>query len=232
MHDSIWPHGLLTDYGNIVMGVDTGKSDLQNFITVGRYIDVLEGVGGRGPAGLPGDPGATGATGLTGLTGAPGATGLTGLTGATGATGAIGATGTTGLPGDPGATGQAGARGASGAVGATGLRGPTGERGPEGLPPEIVEVMVDNALSKPVADVLTEADIVVNTIFGGEPGQTVSARAAQDRNDGGIGGMMICQFLDNLDPGHCDDALAAFNSKQTNGYTAPPSQRLPASCCC
>ena len=42
----------------------------------------------------------------------------------------------------------------------------------------------------------------------GIPGQTISARAGKAMKRGRRWGCVLCQWLDRLDPGHCDRAIA------------------------
>lgn len=46
-----------------------------------------------------------------------------------------------------------------------------------------------------------------NVAGNGQLGQTISARAAQARNEGRRWGCVLCRWLDRLDAGHCDRAL-------------------------
>ena len=51
-------------------------------------------------------------------------------------------------------------------------------------------------------------DILVNTIFGGDPRQTVSARVYRYRN-GNWCARLVYQLLDWIQPGHCEAAYTA-----------------------
>jgi hypothetical protein len=46
-------------------------------------------------------------------------------------------------------------------------------------------------------------DMLVNTLTGGRPGETVSLRAARAAEKGLPVGCALCKFLDALDPWHC-----------------------------
>lgn len=53
----------------------------------------------------------------------------------------------------------------------------------------------------------TAVDRMLNWKLGGSPDETVSSRAARDRDAGGVLGTSLCNLLDGYDPGHCDRAL-------------------------
>lgn len=54
-----------------------------------------------------------------------------------------------------------------------------------------------------VLNVLVGFDQLANAIFGGDPDETISSRAAKDAERGGWVGTQLCNCLDVLDPGHC-----------------------------
>lgn len=54
---------------------------------------------------------------------------------------------------------------------------------------------------------ITWLDKQINEKHGGEPGETISRRAAKSRDRGELEGIVICTMLDRADPGHCDRAL-------------------------
>lgn len=51
-------------------------------------------------------------------------------------------------------------------------------------------------------------DQLLNVLFNGLPGQTVSARAETARRQGKRWGCVLCRVLDWLDDNHCAEALA------------------------
>jgi hypothetical protein len=50
-------------------------------------------------------------------------------------------------------------------------------------------------------------DRYLNWKLGGSRDETISYRAAKDRDAGGRSGTALCAILDRYDPGHCDKAL-------------------------
>lgn len=44
---------------------------------------------------------------------------------------------------------------------------------------------------------------------GGSPNETISERAAKARNAGRRWGCVLCRWLDDVQPGHCDNALTS-----------------------
>jgi hypothetical protein len=56
---------------------------------------------------------------------------------------------------------------------------------------------------------LTILDEHLNEKTGGDPGTTLSYRAAKAREAGHVEGIMACRILDRINPGHCDRALKA-----------------------
>lgn len=49
-------------------------------------------------------------------------------------------------------------------------------------------------------------DILLSAIFGGAPGQTISARLGAAREGGSIVAALACAPLEWIDRGHCDTA--------------------------
>lgn len=47
----------------------------------------------------------------------------------------------------------------------------------------------------------------INTLFAGDPDETVSSRAAKAKRKGHFWGCALCWLLDRLDPGHCDKTI-------------------------
>lgn len=52
-------------------------------------------------------------------------------------------------------------------------------------------------------NLLVSIDQTVNTLFGGDPDETISSRSAKAQLEGKRWGCIMCKFLDFLDPGHC-----------------------------
>lgn len=48
-----------------------------------------------------------------------------------------------------------------------------------------------------------------NVLTGGAENETISERAAKARNAGKNWGCVLCKWLDDVQPGHCDHALTA-----------------------
>lgn len=48
-----------------------------------------------------------------------------------------------------------------------------------------------------------------NVLTGGAENETISERAAKARNAGKRWGCVLCKWLDDVQPGHCDHALTA-----------------------
>jgi hypothetical protein len=55
-------------------------------------------------------------------------------------------------------------------------------------------------------NVLVALDQLVNTIFGGDPDETISSRAGK-LNGTRLWATYLCKFLNWLDPGHCVYAI-------------------------
>lgn len=49
----------------------------------------------------------------------------------------------------------------------------------------------------------------LSVLTGGSPNETVSERAAKARNAGVRWGCVLCKWLDDIQPGHCDNALTS-----------------------
>lgn len=49
-------------------------------------------------------------------------------------------------------------------------------------------------------------DVMVNRLFNGRM-ETISSRAGRARASGRTWGCVLCRWLEDLDPGHCDDAM-------------------------
>jgi hypothetical protein len=50
-------------------------------------------------------------------------------------------------------------------------------------------------------------DMLVNTLTGGRPGETVSLRAARAQEKGKPIGCVLCAILDRIDPHHCAKSI-------------------------
>lgn len=72
-----------------------------------------------------------------------------------------------------------------------------------------------------LARVFVALDDLLNAILGGHPKETISSRAAKDRNRGRIIGCYLCKILDWIDKDHCDKALDIENGKKPGQYDPP-----------
>lgn len=60
---------------------------------------------------------------------------------------------------------------------------------------------------------LLALDMFGNTILGGQPGDSISHRAAVARDGGQTWGCVLCRLLDRFIPHHCDQSIASFNAQ-------------------
>lgn len=49
-------------------------------------------------------------------------------------------------------------------------------------------------------------DVMTNRLFNGRI-ETISSRAGRARASGRTWGCILCRLLDDIDPGHCDEAI-------------------------
>lgn len=56
-------------------------------------------------------------------------------------------------------------------------------------------------------NLLVALDELGNALTGGDPGETISSRAAKARNEGREWGCLLCRLLDWIQNDHCKDAL-------------------------
>lgn len=56
-------------------------------------------------------------------------------------------------------------------------------------------------------NLLIALDQGVNTLFGGDPDETISSRAGKAMREGKRWGCMLCRFLDLFQRGHCDKSI-------------------------
>jgi hypothetical protein len=54
----------------------------------------------------------------------------------------------------------------------------------------------------------------LNTLTGGDPGETVSSRAAKAQVEGKRWGCVLCKFLDWLQKDHCKTSLNADDGRR------------------
>lgn len=66
-----------------------------------------------------------------------------------------------------------------------------------------------NQFESHVIATLIDLDKFANGLTGGNPQQTISYRAAVDAKAGGKLGTVLCDLLDEIQPGHCEAALKA-----------------------
>ncbi len=67
-------------------------------------------------------------------------------------------------------------------------------------------------MKKYLINILISIDQFFNTLFGGDPDESISSRAGK-REGKNIIPTVLCWFLDKLDPGHCKDAIEADEGK-------------------
>ncbi len=67
-------------------------------------------------------------------------------------------------------------------------------------------------MKKYLINMLISIDQFFNTLFGGDPDESISSRAGK-RQGKNIIPTVLCWFLDKLDPGHCKDAIEADEGK-------------------
>jgi hypothetical protein len=77
--------------------------------------------------------------------------------------------------------------------------------------------------------VFVAADQLANALTGGDEDETVSSRAAKDRNRGRIVGCVLCRILDWFDPNHCDKAIERDEGKRPGQYDPPRKDYPPRS---
>lgn len=56
-------------------------------------------------------------------------------------------------------------------------------------------------------NILISIDQLINTIFGGDPDETISSRAGKDKLKGYKWAICLCWFLNKLDPKHCSKSI-------------------------
>jgi len=54
---------------------------------------------------------------------------------------------------------------------------------------------------------LVSIDQLVNSLFGGDPDETISSRAAKAKRDGKPWGRHMCRMLHWFDKGHCEKSI-------------------------
>lgn len=66
-----------------------------------------------------------------------------------------------------------------------------------------------------VVNVLLGADQTINAVFGGDPDESISSRAAKAQRKGHRWGCALCAFLSFFEPDHCEKSLEADEGKRT-----------------
>ncbi len=66
-----------------------------------------------------------------------------------------------------------------------------------------------------IFNILIALDQLLNTIFWGDPDETISSRAAKARLEGACWGCFLCKMLDLIDKKHCEDALEHDEGKNS-----------------
>lgn len=70
-------------------------------------------------------------------------------------------------------------------------------------------------------NILVALDQLVNTIFNGDPDETMSSRAGKDRDRGRIVGCVLCKFLDLFEKDHCTKSIERDRGKRIGQYDKP-----------
>ncbi len=65
-------------------------------------------------------------------------------------------------------------------------------------------------LERLIINVLVWFDEGLNTLTGGDPGETVSSRAEKARMNGRTWGCVLCKILDKIQKDHCKIALEKY----------------------
>lgn len=66
--------------------------------------------------------------------------------------------------------------------------------------------LILRTLRRAVLLLLVLLDVMVNRLFNGRI-ETISSRAGRARASGRTWGCVLCHWLDEIDPGHCADAM-------------------------
>jgi hypothetical protein len=173
--------------------------------------------GPEGPEGLQGDPGERGFRGFPGERGEPGEPGREGDPGPRG------------FRGDPGERGDPGAPGPPGRATKISIGGGADESGQEGQDESEFDFGGDHEGIMPRKfPSARDVDVKINETFGGDPGQTISNRAAADRLAGGTIGTLVCAGLDWIDPDHCNESL--YSNRGLTLREAFSNVHLPSGC--
>ena len=69
-----------------------------------------------------------------------------------------------------------------------------------------------NWLKKGAINMLIATDQWFNTLFGGDPDETISSRAGKRKGTNRFA-KVLCWLLNKLDPGHCRDAIEEDEGK-------------------
>jgi len=56
-------------------------------------------------------------------------------------------------------------------------------------------------------NILISIDQFFNTLFGGNPDETISSRSAKANRKGVKWGCILCWFLDKIDKNHCENSI-------------------------
>lgn len=68
-------------------------------------------------------------------------------------------------------------------------------------------------MRKWIFNLLVSLDQFGNTLFGGDPDETISSRSAKANRDGKRWGRAMCRFLDFFDKGHCGKSIEEDEGK-------------------
>jgi hypothetical protein len=78
-----------------------------------------------------------------------------------------------------------------------------------------------NIFGKYVYHILVALDQLLNTIFGGDPDDTLSSRLGRDRDSGHIVGCVLCKFLDIFENDHCTKSIERNRVRHLRRYDKP-----------
>lgn len=64
---------------------------------------------------------------------------------------------------------------------------------------------------------LISFDQSLNTLFNGDPDETISSRAAKSRRKGHAFGCILCKLLDYIEKDHCEKSLEKDEGEPVSG---------------
>lgn len=78
-----------------------------------------------------------------------------------------------------------------------------------------------NTLTLYIYNILIASDQLLNTMFGGNPDDTLSSRLGKDRDRGHIVGCVLCKFLDIFENDHCTKSIERNRVRHIRRYDKP-----------